>query len=183
MPHLSGIDFLKSIKNPPMVIFTTAYAEFAVEGFEFSAVDYLLKPIAYERFLKAVNKAYELYSLKNKKITGVDILTESFTDFILVKVDYSTVKININDILYIEGLKDYVKIYCGSRPILTKSTMKNIGEKLSGKNFLRVHKSYIVSISRIDSIENQRIIIGDKRIPVGEQYKDEFNRALNDYKL
>ena len=183
MPHLSGIDFLKSIKNPPMIIFTTAYAEFAVEGFELNAVDYLLKPIAYERFLKAVNKAYELYSLKNKRISGDETLTDSPTDFMLVKVDYSTVRINLSEILYIEGLKDYVKIYCGPRPILTKSTMKNIGEKLSGKNFLRVHKSYIVSISRIDSIENQRIIIGEKRIPVGEQYKDEFNKVLNNYKL
>ncbi len=183
MPHLSGIDFLKSLKYPPMIIFTTAYSEFALEGFELSAVDYLLKPIAYDRFLKAVNKAFELYSLKKKKNTNEKNLTESSTDFILVKVDYSTVKININDILYIEGLKDYVKIYCGSRPILTKSTMKNIEEKLSGRNFLRVHKSYIVSISRIDSIDNQRILIGEKRIPVGEQYKDEFNRALNNYKL
>jgi len=183
MPHLTGIDFLKSLEFPPMIIFTTAYSEFAVEGFELNAVDYLVKPIAFNRFLKAVNKAYELFILKQGKTGSPAILTEPHQEYLLVKADYSTVKIMLNDILYIEGLKDYVKIYRGGKPVLTKSTMKNIEDKLPGEKFVRVHKSYIVALSRIESIENQRIIIGEKRIPVGDQYKENFNRIIDKFRL
>lgn len=180
MPHISGLEFLRSIENRPMVIFTTAYSEYALDGFEMNAVDYLVKPIAWERFLKSVNKAFELYLLKQEK-GRLEIMNPS--DFILVKADYATIKINLNEILYIEGLKDYIKIYCGRKPVLTKSTMKNMEEKLPSGNFVRVHKSFIVSLAKIDSIENQRIVIGEKRIPVGDQYKDGFNTIINGLKL
>ena len=183
MPHITGIDFLKSIESRPMVIFTTAYSEFALEGYDLNAIDYLVKPIAYERFMKAVNKAYELYSLKLAKAEPAGNLAKPDPEYLMVKADYSTVKIDLNDILYIEGLKDYIKIYRGGRPILTKSTMKNIEAKLPPHKFFRVHKSYIVALGKIEAIENQRIIIGEKRIPVGEQYKDDFNKMVENLRL
>ncbi len=183
MPHITGTEFIKSLESPPLIIFTTAYSEFAVEGFELNAIDYLVKPIAFNRFLKAVNKAYELFSLKQVKTVSQKATTGPEEEYLLVKADYSTVKIMLNDILYIEGLKDYVKIYRGGKPVLTKSTMKNIEDKLSGKKFVRVHKSYIVALTKIESIENQRIIIGEKRIPVGDQYRENFNRILDEYRL
>ena len=181
MPHLSGTEFLRSMDSTPMVIFTTAYSEYAVEGFDLNAIDYLVKPIAWDRFLRAVNKAYELYNLKQGKTNNETVRAE--TNYILVKADYATVKINLNEILYIEGLKDYVKIYCGPRPVITKTTMKNIEKKLPSARFLRIHKSFIISLSKIDSIENQRVIIGDKRIPVGDQYKDGFNDIINELRI
>ena len=183
MPYISGTEFLRTMESRPMVIFTTAYSEFALEGFELNAIDYLVKPVSWERFLKAVNKAHELYLLKEGKSRQSNDPGESNYEYLMVKADYSTLKININEILYIEGLKDYIKIYCGKRPILTKSTMINIGEKLPQKKFIRVHKSFIVSIAKIDSVENQRILIGEKRIPVGDQYKDNFNKLLNEMRL
>jgi len=183
MPHISGIEFLKSLESRPMIIFTTAYSEFAVEGFELSAIDYLVKPIAYDRFLKAVNKAYELYSLKLGKTDSPDTVAKPKPEYLLVKADYSTIKIKLDDIIYIEGLKDYIKIYRGGKPVLTKSTMKNIEDRLSGKKFIRVHKSFIISVAKIEAIENQRIIIGEKRIPIGEQYKENLNKILSEYRL
>jgi len=183
MPHISGIEFLKSLDSRPMVILTTAYSEFALEGFELSVIDYLVKPISYMRFLKAVNKAYELYSMKNKLKTTHEYKPPIHNDLLLVKSEYSTLKIKIDDILFIEGLKDYIKIYRGGSPVLTKSTMKNIEEKLPSDKFIRVHKSFIVSISKIETIENQRIIIGERRIPIGDQYKESFNKAINNLRL
>jgi len=187
MPHISGLEFIKSIPNPPMVVFTTAYSEHALQGFELNAIDYLVKPIPFERFFKAVNKAYELYNLRKKNELSSNLTlernSEHQADYFMIKVEYSTVKVDFKDIQYIEGLKDYVKIYTGPRPILTKTTMKNIEEKLSSDNFVRIHKSYIVSISHIKAIENNRVLIGDKRIPVGEQYKEAFYKIVNKNKL
>ena len=183
MPNITGLEFVKTLDNHPMIIFTTAYSNHALEGFELNAIDYLVKPVSFERFFKGGSKAYEIFNLKNKKEflpVGQPVKNE---DYIMVKVEYSVVKVNLNDILYIEGLKDYVKIYTGNRPLLTKSTMKNIEEKLQGKRFVRVHKSFIVSVSHIKSIENNRIIIGDKRIPVGNQYKAEFYSIIDKLKL
>jgi DNA-binding LytR/AlgR family response regulator len=179
MPNISGFDFLKSISTPPMVIFTTAFPEHALEGFEANAVDYLVKPFSFERFLKAVNKAFELNQLRKEPTVAEKVKP----DFLMVKVEYSTVKIDFNDILYIEGLKDYIKIFCGAKPILTKSTLKNIEEKLSSELFIRVHKSFIVSMKKIKKIENNRIIIGETRVPVGDQYKEQFYRKLNERML
>jgi len=179
MPQITGPEFLKTLYNPPMVIFTTAFREYAAEGFEYDAVDYLVKPISFERFSKAVNKAFQLIKMKNpSEIPGEETPGVS-QGFLMVKVEYTTIKVNLNDILYIEGLKDYVKIYTEGRLILTKTTMKNIIEKLPSGSFFRVHKSYIISVDKIDMIENSRIVIGNQRIPIGESYRSSFFEMVN----
>jgi len=179
MPQITGPEFLKTLYNPPMVIFTTAFREYAAEGFECDAVDYLVKPISFERFSKAVNKAFQIIKMKNpSEISGEEAPGVSH-GFLMVKVEYTTIRVNLNDILYIEGLKDYVKIYTDGRLILTKTTMKNIIEKLPSGSFFRVHKSYIISVDKIDMIENSRIVIGNQRIPIGESYRNSFFEMVN----
>lgn len=196
MPDITGLDFFKSLPNPPMVIFTTAYSEFALDGFELHAVDYLVKPIPFDRFLKAVNRAYELYSLRNTENREIqqspgqpepvvhDVINAGpEPNFLLIKVEYSTVRVEFQDILYIEGLKDYIKIYTTGKMLLTKSTMKNIQSRLPDKLFFRVHKSFIVSFDHIRKIENNRIVIQEKYIPIGEQYKEDFYNYVNRNRL
>lgn len=178
MPHVTGLQFLKTLNQPPMVIFTTAYSNYALEGFNVDAVDYLLKPIAFDRFLKATSKAYNLYSLTRKAQPA-----EEQEKYLLVKVEYSTVKINADEILYIEGLKDYVKIYTGAKFIMTKSTMKHIEERLPQDKFIRIHKSYIVSVPKIKAIEYNRVLVGDKQIPIGNQFKQGFNEMIRRIRL
>ncbi len=179
MPQISGIEFLKTLYNPPMIIFTTAYKEYAVEGFNFDAVDYLVKPLAFDRFSKAVNKAFQLIKLRTPADNHEVDNSVNTPGFLMVKVEYSTIRIDLNNILYIEGLKDYVKIFTEGKLILTKTTMKNIMEKLPSFNFFRVHKSYIVPVNKIDMIENNRIIIGNQRIPIGESFRIPFFKAIN----
>jgi DNA-binding LytR/AlgR family response regulator len=186
MPNLSGLEFIKTLYNPPMIIFTTAYSEHALMGFELNAVDYLVKPIPFDRFFKAVSKAYELYNLRKKHTVaekGNSEMQQSHQEYILIKVEYSTVKVNLADINYIEGLKDYVKIITKDKNYLTKSTMKNMEEKLPSDFFVRVHKSYIVSLDKIKKIENNRIIIGEKYVPVGDQFKEAFNNIIDKKRL
>lgn len=174
MPQMDGFELLKSLYNPPLVIFASAYREYASQGFDNDAVDYLIKPYSFDRFSKAVNKAFQLNKIKNR----IDVLDKDklriSCGFMMVKVEYSTILVNLNDILYIEGMKDYVKIYSGGKPILTKTTMKNIIEKLPTERFFRVHKSFIVSVDKINMIENSRIIINNQRIPVGESFRIPF---------
>jgi two-component system, LytTR family, response regulator len=163
-----------------LIIFTTAFREYAVEGFEHNAVDYLIKPITYDRFCRSVNKAFQFLRLKKQIIVpGGENTPEMPHGFLMVKVEYSTIRINLSDILYIEGLKDYAKIYTEGKLILTKTTMKNILEKLPAASFLRVHKSYIISIDKIDMIENSRIVIGNQRIPIGESFRSLFFDRVN----
>lgn len=185
MPHLTGIEFVSTLQKPPMIIFTTAYSSYALEGFNLNAVDYLVKPFAFDRFLKAAIKANQLFNLSGRPQYHVtDIPQISGPErFLMVKVEYSNVKIDIRDILFIEGLKDYIKIYTGPKPILTKSTLKNILDRLPADDFVRVHKSFIVALAAIQSIENNRIHIGDKLIPVGSQYKAEFQEVLKKIQL
>lgn len=165
MPGLSGIQFLKTLSQSPMVIFHTAYEEYALTGFELNVVDYLLKPVSFERFLKACNRAQEFYNLKNSATPEIG------SDYFFVNSEYSLVKIKYNEILYIEGLKDYIKIYIENvkRPVITRMTMKSIEEKLIPYNFMRVHKSYIISLPRIQSIRNLKVTINEVQIPVSEQ--------------
>ena len=183
MPNVSGIDFINALDNKPYFIFTTAYSEHALEGFNLNAVDYLLKPIPFERFLKAVNKVYELFSLRNERHeykTEAPSEASRADDFIMVKSDYQTIRINLNDIVYIEGLKDYVKIHLESgKPVVTLNSLKNLAEKLPSDVFIRVHKSFIVSINKINSIVRNRIIIGDKWIPIGENFNELFHEILH----
>jgi two-component system, LytTR family, response regulator len=185
MPNITGLELIKSIDKTPLFIFTTAYSNFALEGYELNAIDYLLKPFSFDRFFKAVNKAFEINTLRKNKTFSAFIEPESrdHDEFIMIKVEYKTVKVYLNDILYIEGLKDYVKIYIGKKPLLTKNTMKNIEEKLPSGSFIRVHKSFIVAVSKIESIENNRILIGEKLIPVGNQYKMDFNNFMDTKRL
>lgn len=179
MPDLSGLQLFESLSVKPQVIFTTAYHDYAVEGFELDATDYLVKPFTFERFLKAANKAYRIYHMNN---TGEDSLkqtNESFPgDVIFVKEGTATVRINLNDILYMEGLKDYIKIFTTGRTILTLMPLKEMESKLPENMFVRVHRSYIVSIRKIDSIERSRIVIDENWIPIGDFYKEEFYERL-----
>jgi len=187
MPNISGLEFIRSLKNPPLIIFTTAFSSYAIDGFELDALDYLLKPFSFERFFKSVNKAYELVSLRANKTVPVPGMQNSVPvqeiKYLMVKADYTTVKVDLQQILYIEGLKDYVKIYIGKKPLLTKCTMKHIGGKLPPSEFIRVHKSFIIAFSKIDHIENNRIVIGEKWIPVGNQFKEAFYKMLESKKL
>ncbi len=192
MPNISGIQLLNSIETRPMVIFTTAYSEYAIESYNQNAIDYLLKPFTFERFLKAVNKAYSLFTARNtaiqQSVAHDSLITSSSTintqtpDYIFVKADYKTVKINFDQILYIEGLKDYIKIFTGSKPIITQLSLKYIEEKLPSQNFFRVHRSYIVSLKHIQSIERSIIRIGEARIPISESYKEFFLKSIGERK-
>ncbi len=179
MPQITGPEFIKTLYNPPLAIFTSSSGEYAMEGFECDAVDYLLKPVSFERFSRAVNKAFMLMKIKNP--AGPDHSESVVTpgNFLLVKVEYTTIRIGLNEILFIEGLKDYVKIHAEGRLVLTKTTMKNIMDKLPSGSFSRVHKSYIVSLDKIDTIENSRIVIGNQRIPIGESYRPGFFELLD----
>jgi DNA-binding LytR/AlgR family response regulator len=176
MPGISGVQFLQAITAPPMVIFITAYEQFALEGFNLNVIDYLLKPVSFDRFLKAVNKAHELFTLKHNPTSPAESL-----EYLFVNADYSLVKINVRDVLYIEGLKDYIKIFLGNtpRPIITRMSMKSMEEKLPPEKFIRVHKSYIVSVEKIVSIRKGKISIGSVHIPVSEHYKENLSRFID----
>lgn len=180
LPFISGIEFVKCLQTKPMVIFTTAYEKYALAGYDLEVTDYLVKPIVFERFLKAVNKAYSQNKL-SKKIEERHIpvpVRENYPDYIMVKTGYSTIKVNLSDIQYIEGLKDYIKIFTPEKTILTLNSLKKIQEILPESNFVRVHRSFIVSLSKIDSIQRNRIVIGKTFVPVGENYKNAFKDII-----
>lgn len=165
MEQLTGIQFLEAIDPSSKVILTTAYDQYAIKGFELNVTDYLLKPFSFQRFLQAVNKAMEHFS--NKKISEND-------SFIFVKTEYRLERIDIDDILYIEGMKDYLRIICKGKKVMTLQSFARIEESLPDNKFCRVHKSYIVAIDKIKSVERGVIIIADQRIPVSNTYKDNF---------
>jgi two-component system, LytTR family, response regulator LytT len=177
MPDLSGMDFVKSLDNPPMIVFVTAYSEYAIEGFRVDAIDYLLKPISYGDFLKSANKVKSWFDSRNKNSEEV----RSDKDFLFVKSDYKILRINFNDIKYIEGMSEYIKIHLtDSRPVMTLLSMKAIEELLPSEKFMRVHRSYIVNLSKISVIERGRIIFDGKvYIPVSEQYREAFQHYID----
>jgi len=180
MPNLTGLDLVKTIENIPQFIFTTAYPQYALEGFELNATDYLVKPIPFQRFLKAVSRAKEKYELEQTTSSNVTSETsEEKPDFIFVKSEYENIKVNVHDIDYIEGLKDYIKIHIkgSSKSLLTLSSFKNILEKLPS-NFIRTHRSYIINIDSIRALQKTKVIIGDVRIPIGETYKETVLKRL-----
>jgi DNA-binding LytR/AlgR family response regulator len=179
MPELTGIQFLNILKHQPLIIFTTAYPDYALEGFNQDAVDYLLKPIPFDRFLKAVTKAQARLQQHNGKQTEAPAAPAAPQqpaehEFMFVKADYKTVRVDFRDILWIEGLKDYIIIQTKDQKIITLLSMNKAMEKLPESKFMRVHRSFIVSLQKIDSIEKSRIRIGSKEIPIGEVYKDQF---------
>ena len=170
MPGLSGLQFIQSLSHKPMIILVTAYEKFALEGFNLDVVDYLVKPVSLERFVKACNKAWELHQLKN---TNNQAPTAS-ADYFFVNVDYSLLKITFADIVWIEGLKDYIKIHLKSttKAIITRMSMKGMEEELPAQKFIRIHKSYIVSIDHITAIRKNSVFIETMELPVGENYRD-----------
>ncbi|MFZ1704561.1 MAG: LytTR family DNA-binding domain-containing protein [Saprospiraceae bacterium] len=185
MPQLSGIDFLKTLTNPPAVIFTTAYPDYAVEGFELNAVDYLLKPISLERFLKSVNKVSE--KIQQKKSEHEDVLPDVHEDYIFVKADKKFVKVHFDDILYIEGLKDYVIIRHETGRIITLQTMKSLEERLPDSKFKRIHRSFIMNIRKMNAVVGNMVELMEagklKQLPIGKNYKDELLDLINENKL
>lgn len=175
MPGLLGTKFLQSLVEKPMVIFITAYDQYAVESYDLNVVDYLLKPVPLERFVKAVNKAWEQHTLRQQASVASPL-----SDSMYVNVEYSLVKIKFADITYIEALKDYIKIFVfnSTKPILTKLNLKAIEDKLPVDKFLRIHRSFIVSLSKIDSIRNHKIRIGTTEIPFSDAHADVLYKAI-----
>jgi len=172
MPDLNGIQLYHSMPHKPMVIFTTAFSEYAVEGFNVNAIDYLLKPFEYDRFVKSVYKAKEYHEFTLNQ--------EMRLTSIFVKSDYQLVKVNLKDVLFIEGLDDYIKIHLAeNKNILTLMSLKAITEKLPSSEFVRIHRSYIVPLNRIEKVSSKKVEIAGKEIPVGISYADEFFRLMN----
>jgi DNA-binding LytR/AlgR family response regulator len=169
MPVLTGTQFLRTLKNAPMVIFTTAYEQYALEGFELNVIDYLVKPIPFDRFLKAANKAYDLFKLKTAS-------APKERGFFFVHAEYKEIKLFYDEILYVEGLKDYVKIFVEKlqHPILTRMNLKAIEAKLPSEEFVRIHNSFIVSLQKIKSFQKSQVFVGNISIPIGEKYAEEF---------
>lgn len=186
MPQLTGTDFLKTLSNPPLVIFTTAYANYAIEGFELNAIDYLLKPISLERFMKAVNKAVEQIELQRKD-SAATITTGDDPNFIFVKADKKLIKVSYDEIIYIEGLKDYVIIRQDTGRIITLQTMKSLEEKLPSGIFKRIHRSYIVNMNKINAVVGNMVEVKEKNqakhLPVGKNYRDELLTIINKNRL
>ena len=177
MPDLSGMDLVKSLEQRPEIIFTTAFSEFAVEGFKVDALDYLLKPLDYASFLKAANKAHTHF--ERLRIGSENLKISS--DHLFIKSEYKVIRIEIDKILYIEGMREYVRIHLeNSKPVMTLLSMKKIEQKLPSTRFMRVHRSYIVNLEKITTIERSRIIFADVYIPVSEQYKEKLQKYIDD---
>jgi DNA-binding LytR/AlgR family response regulator len=176
MPGLNGIQFVQSLQHPPMIIFVTAYKEHAWEGFELAAVDYLLKPVSFERFLKACNKAHELFRLQQKPSTA-----DNQPGYFFVYVEYNQVKITIADIVYIEGMKDYVKIYLttATKPVITKMSLKALEDKLLPYRLVRIHKSYIIAADKVTALKRDLICLGDIELPLSENYRAAVEALLS----
>ncbi|QIA07676.1 LytR/AlgR family response regulator transcription factor [Draconibacterium halophilum] len=178
MPDLNGLEFTRILTNKPKIIFTTAYEKYALQGFKLDAIDYLLKPFSYEEFYTATEKAKKqiAYERADKKGDEVD----SNQEFLFLKSEYKIRRINFNDIIYIEGLKDYVKVFLlnQAKPIMSLSSLKALEAKLPEAKFMRVHRSFIVNLEKIDTIERSRIVFGKVYIPVSDQYKEAFNHFV-----
>lgn len=179
MPTLLGTDFVRSLTNPPNIIFTTAYRKFAVEGFELNAIDYLLKPISFERFLKAVNKTMDVsLSDINKSVVASHSETVYKSAFICFRSDRKMHKIALEDILYVESLKDYIKVATATKTIITKQSISSLQENLPKSMFIRIHRSYIVAINKIQSYTSELIVVGENELPVSRMYKHEVDNIL-----
>ncbi|TDE48582.1 LytR/AlgR family response regulator transcription factor [Flavobacterium sp. GT3P67] len=177
MPELSGIELLKALPVLPKIIFTTAYSEYGAESYEFNAVDYLLKPVKYDRFLKGVNKAYDLSSLKKEEIS-VSVNSEPHSQFVLIKSGSKTFKIATDDIFYIEAAGNYMLFYTLKGKIMTLLPMSEILKMLPSNTFVRIHKSYIISLKHIEVIEKSIVVINKTRVPIGITYKEHFSNII-----
>ena len=179
MPQLLGTDFIRTLKNAPKVIFTTAYRKYAVEGFELDAVDYILKPISFQRFLKAVNKVLQTNLATVQPSPSANENHPEQSNFLYFRVDRKMVKVFFNDILFIEGLKDYIKIVTTTRAIVTKYVLSTLEEVLPSDEFLRIHKSYIVAINKIESYNADSIQVAKHELPIGRLFKHIVSKVLN----
>jgi len=171
MPQLLGTDLLRTLNNPPKVIFTTAYREFAIEGFELNAVDYLLKPISFERFLKAVNKVMDIKLPQQMQ-------QETQDPYLYFRSDRKMHKVAMDDIIFIESLKDYIKVVTKSKTIITKQSISSIEERLPKSSFIRIHRSFIVSLSKVQSYSPELIAIGNEELPVSRMYRHEVEKVF-----
>jgi len=180
MPKMNGIDFLKIIQKPPMVIITTAYPSYALEGFQLNVMDYLLKPITFDRFFKAVSKAREYHQLVNRATVQK---TEAATDYFFIKCGSKYEKIHFEDILYVEGMQNYITIYTVKGKYVTLLYLKNLEQNLDSHAFIRVHKSYIVAIDKIEAIEGNEIFIQQHRIPISRNYREQVIEQVVSNKL
>ncbi len=177
MPDITGTELARVISGGPKIIFTTAYEKYALEGFRLDAVGYLLKPFSYAEFLKAVQKAQKLIELETKQMPSLEVKN----DFLFIKSEYKIRRINFSEINYIEGLRDYVKIFLTEekKPVLSLSTLKALEARLPENRFMRVHRSFIVSLEKVKVIDRNRIVFGEVRIPVTDQYKENFQKFLD----
>jgi DNA-binding LytR/AlgR family response regulator len=178
MPMITGIEIVKSLRNRPQIIFTALDSKHAISGYDLDATDFLLKPLSFDRFLKGVNKASQIHRLNELAGSSNNHDKNSNLDFILVKTGYNTIRIDLEDILYCEGLKDYIKVHITGKTIVTLNSLKKFEELLPDDRFVRVHKSFIISLAKIDSIQNNRIVIGKSIIPIGDNYKTKFNLKI-----
>lgn len=179
MPELSGLEFANILPKETRIVFTTAFDRYAIDGYKVNAIDYLLKPISYERFILAVNKAVEWFKSINRQETM------SHDQFLYIKSEYKLIKVKFDDILYIEGLKDYIKVYLteNRKPVLSLMNMKKLEDFLPHPPFMRVHRSFIVNMTKVEMIDRGRIIIGNAVIPVSESYKDQFQNFIDSHVL
>ena len=186
MPQLTGIDLLKTLSDPPLVVFTTAYSNYAIEGFELNAIDYLLKPISLERFVKAANKAIEQIELRRRE-GAARFEANTPEDFTFVKADKKYIKVKFSEVLYIEGLKDYVIIRTEKGRVITLQTMKSLEEKLPQKMFKRIHRSYIVNIDQIRAVVGNMIEVMEKgqpkHLPIGKNYREQLLQLVQRNRL
>ncbi|MEO6549927.1 MAG: LytTR family DNA-binding domain-containing protein [Ferruginibacter sp.] len=178
MPQILGTDFMRTLKNPPKVIFTTAYRKFAVEGFELDAIDYLLKPISFDRFLKAVNKVMDINLPVMNQHTDYKEKNNNQNGFISFRVDRKNLKISLDDILYVESLKDYVKVVTKTKNIITKQSIASLEEALPTATFMRIHRSYIVALNKIESYTSELIEIAKQELPISRMYRHEVSKVL-----
>ncbi|KQS33202.1 LytTR family DNA-binding domain-containing protein [Dyadobacter sp. Leaf189] len=179
MPGLKGTDLLRSLKNPPKVIFTTAYQDYAVEGFDLNAVDYLLKPIPFERFLRAIDKVFTGLNISNQSVSiAQQNLTANKDIFLYLKVDRKMVKVNVNDIYWIESLRDYIKVVLKDKVLITKQKISLLEELLPEDSFIRIHRSFIVSVEKVESYHSHKIEIDGKELPIGRNFRNDCQKKF-----
>ncbi|HPB01727.1 MAG: LytR/AlgR family response regulator transcription factor [Bacteroidales bacterium] len=186
MDDLTGIQLLEVLKNKPQVVFTTAYSDYALKGYELEVSDYLLKPISFERFLQSANRAYDKMSDKTKSEVKNEQLAANnppSPDFMFVKTEYRMEKVKFNDIHYVEGMKDYLRIVCPEKRIMTLTNFKNMLDMLPEEAFCRIHKSYIINLSKIQSIEKSHVVVLNERLPIGDSFRKSFFELLEKLRL
>ena len=182
MPDLNGMEFVKQMQVPPLVVFTTAYSEYAIEGYKVDAVDYLLKPFGLQDFQRAAQKVKHRFELEHRPVTEESsiVVDELDSDAMFLKSDYKTIRINISDIRYVEGMSEYLKIYIEDhKPLVVLLSMNRLEERLPSNSFMRIHRSYIINLRKILEVNKNRVILGeDAYLPIGDNYKEAFNDYL-----